>query len=211
MSTFNHQYDHQEQICPVQCCYCTTILLVRVPCNSLSMEMTVKCEHCACISILSLNTMKPSVVPLHVIASLNQQNEVQPKQQVFPQELDNDERAVKMHSPSLGFSSEEEEEENISVPINQVINKPPEKRQRAPSAYNCFIKDEIRRLKAEYPSMTHKQAFSTAAKNWAHFPQSQYNGVDCYGEGERKMPRYSESEEVHKGGNNFLGAKTPSC
>ncbi|KAL2510403.1 Axial regulator YABBY 4 [Forsythia ovata] len=135
--------------------------------------------------------------------------QVQPKQEVFPQELDKDERSVKMHSPSLGFSSEEEEEENISVPINQVINKPPEKRQRAPSAYNCFIKDEIRRLKAEYPGMTHKQAFSTAAKNWAHFPQSQYNGADGYGEGERKMPTYSDSEEVHEEGNNFLGAKTP--
>ncbi|CAI9779357.1 unnamed protein product [Fraxinus pennsylvanica] len=179
MSTFNHLYDHQEQICYVKCGYCTTILLVSVPCNSLSMEMTVKCEHCT-----TLLLVQP------------------PKQEVFSQELDNDEKAIKMHSPSLGFSSEEEEE-NISTPINQVINKPPEKRQRAPSAYNCFIKEEIRRLKDAYPGMTHKQAFSTAAKNWAHFPQSQKNGGDGYGEGERKMARWPQKATV------FLVQKHP--
>ncbi|CAA2995929.1 axial regulator YABBY 4 [Olea europaea subsp. europaea] len=185
MSTFNYFYDHQEQICYVKCGYCTTILLVSVPCNSLSMEMTVKCEHCT-----TLLLVQP------------------PKQEVSSQELDKDERAIKMQNPSLGFSSEEEEE-NISSPINQVINKPPEKRQRAPSAYNYFIKEEIRRLKAEYPGMTHKQAFSTAAKNWAHFPQRQYNGGDGYGEGERKMAKYSDAKEVASEGNSFLGAKTP--
>uniref|UniRef100_A0A0A9D1G5 YABBY protein C-terminal domain-containing protein n=1 Tax=Arundo donax TaxID=35708 RepID=A0A0A9D1G5_ARUDO len=46
----------------------------------------------------------------------------------------------------------------------------PEKRQRVPSAYNRFIKEEIRRIKASNPDISHKEAFSTAAKNWAHFP-----------------------------------------
>nr|GMD19527.1 axial regulator YABBY 4 [Ipomoea batatas] len=41
----------------------------------------------------------------------------------------------------------------------------PEKRQRAPSAYNCFIKEEIKRLKASNPCMSHKQVFSAASKN----------------------------------------------
>ncbi|CAN6477074.1 unnamed protein product [Victoria cruziana] len=50
------------------------------------------------------------------------------------------------------------------------INRPPEKRQRVPSAYNRFIKDEIQRIKAGNPDITHREAFSTAAKNWAHFP-----------------------------------------
>uniref|UniRef100_A0ACD5UD39 Uncharacterized protein n=1 Tax=Avena sativa TaxID=4498 RepID=A0ACD5UD39_AVESA len=49
-------------------------------------------------------------------------------------------------------------------------NKNPEKRQRVPSAYNRFIKDEIQRIKANNPDITHREAFSAAAKNWAHFP-----------------------------------------
>ncbi|KAM3259973.1 hypothetical protein ACQJBY_051319 [Aegilops geniculata] len=46
----------------------------------------------------------------------------------------------------------------------------PEKRQRVPSAYNRFIKEEIRRIKTNNPDISHREAFSTAAKNWAHFP-----------------------------------------
>ncbi|KAL5230429.1 hypothetical protein ABZP36_029205 [Zizania latifolia] len=53
---------------------------------------------------------------------------------------------------------------------NTVINRPPEKRQRVPSAYNRFIKDEIQRIKAGNPDISHREAFSAAAKNWAHFP-----------------------------------------
>ncbi|CAN6240296.1 unnamed protein product [Urochloa humidicola] len=49
-------------------------------------------------------------------------------------------------------------------------NKHAEKRQRVPSAYNRFIKDEIQRIKASNPDITHREAFSAAAKNWAHFP-----------------------------------------
>ncbi|VVA90498.1 unnamed protein product [Arabis nemorensis] len=48
--------------------------------------------------------------------------------------------------------------------------RPPEKRQRVPSAYNRFIKEEIQRIKACNPEISHREAFSTAAKNWAHFP-----------------------------------------
>ncbi|THU68472.1 hypothetical protein C4D60_Mb08t04250 [Musa balbisiana] len=32
-------------------------------------------------------------------------------------------------------------------------------------------KEEIRRLKTKNPNISHKEAFSTAAKNWAHFPE----------------------------------------
>ncbi|KAG6784655.1 hypothetical protein POTOM_010353 [Populus tomentosa] len=46
----------------------------------------------------------------------------------------------------------------------------PEKRHRVPSAYNRFIKDEIQRIKAGNPDISHREAFSAAAKNWAHFP-----------------------------------------
>ncbi|PWZ23023.1 Protein YABBY 3 [Zea mays] len=53
---------------------------------------------------------------------------------------------------------------------NPAVNRPPEKRQRVPSAYNRFIKDEIQRIKAGNPNISHREAFSAAAKNWAHFP-----------------------------------------
>ncbi|CAD5313552.1 unnamed protein product [Arabidopsis thaliana] len=70
----------------------------------------------------------------------------------------------KENSPTTLVSSSDNEDEDVSR-VYQVVNKPPEKRQRAPSAYNCFIKEEIRRLKAQNPSMAHKEAFSLAAKN----------------------------------------------
>ncbi|CAK7332067.1 unnamed protein product, partial [Dovyalis caffra] len=55
-------------------------------------------------------------------------------------------------------------------PIDCEQNAAPEKRQRVPSAYNRFIKEEIQRIKASNPDISHREAFSTAAKNWAHFP-----------------------------------------
>uniref|UniRef100_A0A804RKY1 Protein YABBY 5 n=1 Tax=Zea mays TaxID=4577 RepID=A0A804RKY1_MAIZE len=66
-------------------------------------------------------------------------------------------------------------------PAKPALHEPPQlprsaasankkKRQRVPSAYNRFIKDEIQRIKASNPDITHREAFSAAAKNWAHFP-----------------------------------------
>ncbi|EPS57246.1 hypothetical protein M569_17574, partial [Genlisea aurea] len=33
-----------------------------------------------------------------------------------------------------------------------------------------FFREEIQRIKASNPEISHRQAFSTAAKNWAHYP-----------------------------------------
>nr|XP_010313779.1 axial regulator YABBY 5-like isoform X2 [Solanum lycopersicum] len=63
---------------------------------------------------------------------------------------------------------------NNSTLEERNVNRPPEKRQRGPSAYNQFIKEEIQRIKANNPDITHREAFSTAAKNWAHFPHIQF-------------------------------------
>ncbi|CAI0386290.1 unnamed protein product [Linum tenue] len=173
-----------EQICYVQCGFCTTILLVSVPCSSLSMVVTVRCGQCT--SLLSVNMLKASFLPFHLLAaSLTKQQQQE--------------------------EEEEEEEEAAVHHLNRIINKPPEKRQRAPSAYNRFIKylrrtdlslsfsmivrelgsefvvtiysfsccccgrEEIKRLKADNPKMAHKEAFSMAAKNWAHFPPAHYD------------------------------------
>ncbi|KAK4376881.1 hypothetical protein RND71_003177 [Anisodus tanguticus] len=193
MSALNHVFELQDTICYVQCGYCTTILLVSVPCSSLCNKIvTVRCGHCT--SLLSVNLMKASLLPLHLFASFNQTE--QPKPEVDKEEIDaNNKKNSDSESPVMASSDEEDLENG---PVYQVVNKPPEKRQRAPSAYNCFIKEEIQRLKTLYPNMTHKQAFSTAAKNWAHFPPSQHRGDrESSSLGDGKMPKVSAARNSH--------------
>ncbi|KAG5018895.1 axial regulator YABBY 4-like [Glycine soja] len=172
MSTLTRLFDLPEQICYIQCGFCNTILMVSVPCSSLSMVVTVRCGHCT--NLLSVNMLKASFIPFHLLASLSH---LEPKES-SPEEDAN--KTLNSHSASMMTYSDCEEEDIIPM-SHHVVNKPPEKRQRTPSAYNCFIKEEIKRLKAENPEMSHKEAFSTAAKNWANFPQTQW----CKGDEER--------------------------
>ncbi|GAB4839767.1 hypothetical protein Ancab_020477 [Ancistrocladus abbreviatus] len=136
MATINHLFDLQEQICYVQCSFCTTILLVSVPYSSLSMVVTVRCGHCT--SLLSVNMLKASFVPLHLFAALrNNEDDSKLKQEARPP----DQLGMDSHSTSLVASSDHDhDEEDDIIPINHVVNKPPEKKKRAPSAYNKFIK-----------------------------------------------------------------------
>ncbi|XP_017234183.1 axial regulator YABBY 4 isoform X1 [Daucus carota subsp. sativus] len=143
--------------------------VVSVPHSSLSMVVTVKCGHCT--SLLSVNMLRASFAPLHLSPSLSHSDhhpEQEMEKEIFPEITKDSQKEMNNSSPVI--SSDEEGDYVFSS--NLVINRPPEKRPRAPSAYNRFIKDEIRRLKAKNPNMAHKQAFSTAAKNWAHFPPS---------------------------------------
>ncbi|XP_028770277.1 axial regulator YABBY 4-like [Neltuma alba] len=160
MSTLNHLFGVPEQICYIQCGFCATILMVSVPCSSLSMVVTVRCGHCT--SLLSVNMMKASFVPLHLLASFTH---LQPKEGSPEEEANKTLDSHNHNGGSMMTCSDCEEED--AIPMSIVAHKPPEKRQRTPSAYNRFIKEEIRRLKAENPDMAHKEAFSTAAKNWA--------------------------------------------
>ncbi|KAI9125318.1 hypothetical protein K1719_003934 [Acacia pycnantha] len=160
MSTLNRLFGLPEQICYVQCGFCGTILMVSVPCTSLSMAVTVRCGHCT--SLLSVNMMKASFVPLHLLASFSH---LQPKEESPEEEANKTFESHNHNGKSIMTYSDCEEED--AIPMSIVASKPPEKRQRTPSAYNLFIKEEIRRLKAENPDMAHKEAFSTAAKNWA--------------------------------------------
>ncbi|KAF5178005.1 Axial regulator yabby [Thalictrum thalictroides] len=190
MSSCNSLLELQEQICYVQCGFCTTILLVSVPCSSLLKMVTVRCGHCS--GLLSVNMMRASFIPVQLLASVHENEH----KEVCHAEL---ERLTK-DPPSKEFnkeiplmvSSDNDDEEEEIIPLNPIINKPPEKRQRAPSAYNRFIKDEIQRLKSIDPNITHKEAFSAASKNWAHFPriQHQLDGESCsYAYGVRKVDK----------------------
>ncbi|XP_042051227.1 protein YABBY 3-like [Salvia splendens] len=109
-----------------------------------SLAMVVTINCGHCDNIFPLNM-------LHLFPSFNQQRKM-----VADEEEDDD------------------DEDRDYVWCNHVIQKPPEKKKRGPTAYNRFIKYEIKRLKAEHPNITHKEAFSAAAKNWAHCPQREY-------------------------------------
>lgn len=49
-----------------------------------------------------------------------------------------------------------------------------EKKPRAPSAYNIFMKTEVSKVKAENPKLDHKEAFKVAAANVRPFHLSNH-------------------------------------
>uniref|UniRef100_A0A2K1YNR3 Axial regulator YABBY 4 n=1 Tax=Populus trichocarpa TaxID=3694 RepID=A0A2K1YNR3_POPTR len=138
MSTLNHLFDPPDQICYVQCGFCTTILLVSVPCSSSSTVVTVICGHCS--SLLSVNLTKISFLPFNLLTSLSHDQER--KELLSPDEV-NAQKGLDTQSSFIAISSDNDEDIDKVNPVNRVINKPPEKRQRAPSAYNCFINGPI--------------------------------------------------------------------
>ncbi|KAJ4759524.1 Protein YABBY 4 [Rhynchospora pubera] len=163
-----------EQLCYVHCNFCDTILAVGVPCSSLFKTVTVRCGHCT--NLLSVNLrglLLPTGNQLHfghafLSPSHGILNEMpyQPPSFLMDQasNLSSLTSSNKAPHPIKAFNPEPE------PPQTPVVNRPPEKRQRVPSAYNRFIKEEIQRIKAGNPDISHREAFSAAAKNWAHFP-----------------------------------------
>ncbi|XP_078442572.1 protein YABBY 2-like [Wolffia australiana] len=142
-----------EKVCYVHCNICNTVLAVSVPFTMMNV-ITVRCGHCASLLSVSLGGML----------------------QAFPLQ---DIQSHRLRYPGLGFlngssSSKGERTPAISFTENDRSSDlpahPPEKRQRVPSAYNRFIKEEIQRIKSMNPDISHREAFSAAAKNWAHFP-----------------------------------------
>ncbi|XP_062183625.1 protein YABBY 5-like [Phragmites australis] len=184
----------QEQLCYVHCNFCDTILAVGVPCSSLFKTVTVRCGHCA--NLLSVN-LRGLLLPA-AAAAANQlpfgQALLSP---ISPHGLLDE---MPFHAPSLmstepasacvstitssnnSCGGNNASAMSMAPPAKPALqepqlpksgvsgNRPAEKRQRVPSAYNRFIKDEIQRIKASNPDITHREAFSAAAKNWAHFP-----------------------------------------
>nr|AAS10179.1 YABBY2-like transcription factor YAB2 [Antirrhinum majus] len=140
-----------ECVCYVHCNFCNTILAVSVPCSNMFTIVTVRCGHCA--NLLSVN-MGALLQSVHL-------QDFQKQQHAEAAAKDNG-----SSSKSNRYAPLQAEHEQPKMPPI----RPPEKRQRVPSAYNRFIKEEIQRIKAGNPEISHREAFSTAAKNWAHFP-----------------------------------------
>ncbi|KAG9455771.1 hypothetical protein H6P81_000279 [Aristolochia fimbriata] len=141
-----------EQVCYIPCNFCNIILAVSVPCSSLFDIVTVRCGHCT--NLWSVNMA--AALQSFSWQDIQAPNMISPEYRI---ELASSSRCNRAMRPPLVTNEE-----------RTTVNRPPEKRQRVPSAYNQFIKEEIQRIKANNPEISHRDAFSTAAKNWAHFP-----------------------------------------
>nr|CTQ35250.1 YABBY transcription factor [Ginkgo biloba] len=145
-----------EQLCYVHCNFCSTILAVSVPSSSLFKNcVTVRCGHCTHLLSVNMGDQLP------VLQSV--QNEKDP--------YEHRKDAASSSSSSSSNSIEKTTNSLTSVAEARTLSiMPQEKRQKVPSAYNRFIKEEIQRIKTNNPKISHREAFSAAAKNWAHFP-----------------------------------------
>ncbi|XP_047976217.1 axial regulator YABBY 1-like [Salvia hispanica] len=155
----HHHLSPSEQLCYVHCTYCNTVLAVGVPCTSLFKTVTVRCGNCSNLLSVTVDMrglLLPPANQLHLGHSFFSPQNLLEEIRSSPSNLlpNPNEPMMPMHE----------------LPKPPVANRPPEKRQRVPSAYNRFIKDEIQRIKAGNPDISHREAFSAAAKNWAHFP-----------------------------------------
>ncbi|KAF5446229.1 hypothetical protein F2P56_031869 [Juglans regia] len=152
-----------DQLCYVHCNFCDTVLAVSVPCSSLFKTVTVRCGHCT--NLLSVNMrglLLPTANQLHLgHAFFTPQNLLEGIRSAPSNIMINQPNPNESVPPIRGAEE---------IPKPPGVSRPPEKRQRVPSAYNRFIKDEIQRIKAGNPDISHREAFSAAAKNWAHFP-----------------------------------------
>ncbi|XP_060210074.1 axial regulator YABBY 5-like [Lycium barbarum] len=167
-----------EQLCYIPCNFCNIVLAVSVPCSNLFDIVTVRCGHCTNMWTVNMaaafqSSSYQSHHHLHQVANYTNS----------PHEC-----STRMAArPSITNNSPREE---------RIVNRPPEKRQRVPSAYNQFIKEEIQRIKANNPDITHREAFSTAAKNWAHFPHIHF-GLTLEANNQAKLGASHENTEKH--------------
>ncbi|XP_016452662.2 axial regulator YABBY 5 [Nicotiana tabacum] len=180
---------NSEQLCYIPCNFCNIVLAVSVPCSNLFDIVTIRCGHCtnmwtvnmaAAFQSSSSSSWQSHTHHLHQVA-----NYTPPEYKIdFGSSSKCNSRNMAVR-PSLTNNPREE----------RIVNRPPEKRQRVPSAYNQFIKEEIQRIKANNPDITHREAFSTAAKNWAHFPHIHF-GLTLETKNQAKLGA-SENAEKH--------------
>ncbi|XP_019448905.1 PREDICTED: putative axial regulator YABBY 2 isoform X2 [Lupinus angustifolius] len=180
-----------ERVCYVHCNFCNTILAVSVPYSSLLTIVTVRCGHCA--NLLSVN-MGASLQPFPPPQDFHQSQ----KQHLSIDESSSNEELGSSSKCNKIMAFEPVEHEQPRIPPI----RPPEKRQRVPSAYNRFIKEEIQRIKTGNPDISHREAFSTAAKNWAHFPHTQF-GLKL--DGKNKQAKFDQGTEATQKSNRMMG------
>ncbi|KAL9690448.1 hypothetical protein QQ045_010846 [Rhodiola kirilowii] len=164
-----HTPSLSDQLCYVHCNHCDTVLAVSVPGSCLFKTVTVRCGHCT--NLLSVNMrglLLPSPAPPSHHHATNFFNNPQNHLLTMEEMQANLNLMNQLPSPNEQMMMMPVQTDQF-LPAPPAV-RPPEKRQRVPSAYNRFIKEEIQRIKAENPDISHREAFSAAAKNWAHFP-----------------------------------------
>ncbi|GLU15144.1 hypothetical protein SLE2022_316620 [Rubroshorea leprosula] len=144
-----------SELCYIPCNICNSVLAVGVPSSRLFDTVTVRCEQCCNLWAVNLATLRS--------------RSAQDSEQVTNS-------CLLKYQNELGSSSKCNKNKYVrkATTLNtmqeRIVNPPPNKRHRAPSLYNQFIKEEIQRIKTNNPDISHREAFSTAAKNWARFP-----------------------------------------
>uniref|UniRef100_A0A7C8YBY7 Uncharacterized protein n=1 Tax=Opuntia streptacantha TaxID=393608 RepID=A0A7C8YBY7_OPUST len=204
-----------DQLCYVHCNFCDTVLAVSVPNSSLFKTVTVRCGHCS--NLLSVNMRalllssppSPSPPPPPTAIATNPQLHLPPSS--FFSSPHNLLEELRSAGPNLLMNNHQTmlneammptirgvDHHHDQIPKPPPVNRPPEKRQRVPSAYNRFIKDEIQRIKAENPDISHREAFSAAAKNWAHFPHIHFGLMPDHQPVKKANVRQQQQEGEHE-------------
>ncbi|CAN6465126.1 unnamed protein product [Victoria cruziana] len=165
-----------EHVFYLPCSFCNTILAVSVPCSNLFNIVTIRCGHCSNLQSVNMGALLPAAIPFQGVQNLQ-------THAYSPQQLGKEFGSSSSRLSTISMMGHAKHEQRLGP------NRQPEKRQRLPSAYNRFIKEEIQRIKACNPHISHKEAFSTAAKNWAHFPHIQF-GLASEG---NKQAKHDES------------------
>nr|CTQ35244.1 YABBY transcription factor [Ephedra distachya] len=173
MSTTTMELDTREQLCYVPCTNCSTVLAVSVPLKSLCKVVTIRCGHCNNLISVDMRGLTVAYPSHHFYHHHQHQHHPMPSLSLGQPSSANKSSMThsyayqeKVHEASLISNARQE-------PPRVQPERAPEKKQRISSAYNRFIKEEIQRIKAGNPNMSHREAFSTAAKNWALFPYMQ--------------------------------------
>ncbi|CAI9093780.1 OLC1v1029352C1 [Oldenlandia corymbosa var. corymbosa] len=203
----HHHLPPSEQLCYVHCNLCDTVLVVSVPSSSLFKTVTVRCGHCANLLPVSMRQglLLPSPNQLHhhllghTFFSPSSQNFLDQISSPPPNFLINQVTAPndrQHHHHQFALPPHQTGFNDLPKPPS-AINRTTEKRQRIPSAYNRFIKEEIQRIKAQNPDISHREAFSAAAKNWAHFPHIQFGLMPDQTARKSTNVRQQETHEDH--------------
>nr|XP_043627986.1 axial regulator YABBY 5-like [Erigeron canadensis] len=170
-----------EQLCYIHCNFCNIVLAVSVPCNNLFDTVTVKCGNCTNMWPVNVGMAAAFHQSLSAAGSTS-------TFQVAESSSHHQQAGPNLIAPNFTVNLGLSQDFNNKMPMTtrphpptvvtdapeMINNRLPEKRQRVPSLYNRFIKEEIQRIKANNPDISHKEAFSNAAKNWAHFPHIQF-------------------------------------
>ncbi|XP_054807575.1 axial regulator YABBY 5-like isoform X2 [Prosopis cineraria] len=125
MSSCSNMDVASEQLCYIPCKFCNIVLAVSVPCSSLFDIVTVRCGHCTNLWSVNMAAAFQSLSWQQVQAS----GTSNPEYRIETDSSSICNNRIAVRAPTTRIATEE-----------MPVNRPPEKRQRVPSAYNQFIK-----------------------------------------------------------------------